>query len=72
MSAYGELQHALSDKPTKKPFKPEEVSLQAYDDQNFQEVYFVADSFEIMKEQFRLHFMNFYCITAYIILITFQ
>lgn len=53
LSAYGELQFALSDKPEKRPFDPSTTAIQKYDDQNFQSVYFVAESFEDMKEKVR-------------------
>lgn len=53
LSAYGELQFALSDKPEKRPFEPSTTAMQKYDDQDFQSVYFVAESFEDMKEKVR-------------------
>ena len=53
LSAYGELQYALSDKPEKRPFEPATTALQKYDDQDFQLVYFVCESFDDMKEKMR-------------------
>jgi phenylalanine-4-hydroxylase len=53
LSAYGELKHALSDKPVKRPFDPAKTAVQKYDDQDYQEVYFVCESFEDMKEKVR-------------------
>lgn len=53
LSAYGELLHALSDKPEHRPFDPASTALQPYQDQEYQPVYFVADSIEDMKEKFR-------------------
>lgn len=53
LSAYGELLHALSDKPEHRPFDPASTALQSYQDQEYQPVYFVADSIEDMKEKFR-------------------
>ncbi|ESN99339.1 hypothetical protein HELRODRAFT_66944 [Helobdella robusta] len=51
LSAYGELKYSLSDNATKLIFDPEIASVQKYDDQNYQSVYFVAESFEDMKKQ---------------------
>jgi len=53
LSAYGELKHALSDKPQVLEFDPVTTALQKYDDQDFQPVYFVCDSFEDMKDKMR-------------------
>lgn len=53
LSAYGELQHAMSDKPEIRQFDPLVTSLQKYDDQDYQTVYFVCESFEDMKEKMR-------------------
>ena len=53
LSAIGELKHAISDKPEKKPFEPLKVVVQKYDDQEYQEVYFVCESFNDMKEKVR-------------------
>ena len=53
LSAYGELQYALSDSPEKRPFEPVTTALQKYDDQDYQPIYFVAESFDDMKEKVR-------------------
>ncbi|XP_031826596.1 tyrosine hydroxylase ple [Nomia melanderi] len=53
LSAYGELLHALSDKCEHRPFEPETTAVQKYQDQEYQPIYFVAESFEDAKEKFR-------------------
>lgn len=53
LSAYGELLHALSDKCEHRPFEPATTALQKYQDQEYQPIYYVADSFEDAKEKFR-------------------
>ncbi|CAG9856974.1 unnamed protein product [Phyllotreta striolata] len=53
LSAYGELLHALSDKPEHRPFDPAKTALQPYQDQDYQPVYYVAESIEDMKDKFR-------------------
>lgn len=45
--------HALSDKPEHRPFDPASTALQSYQDQEYQPVYFVAESIDDMKEKFR-------------------
>ena len=44
LSSYGELLHSLSDKPECRPFEPAAVAVQEYDDQAYQDLYFVAVS----------------------------
>ncbi|KAG8183468.1 hypothetical protein JTE90_002850 [Oedothorax gibbosus] len=53
LSSYGELQHALSDKPEQRVFYPESAAIQPYQDQDYQDVYYVAESFDDAKEKFR-------------------
>jgi len=53
LSAYGELLHALSDKPERRPFDPAKTAVQPYQDQDYQPVYFVAESFDDVKEKVR-------------------
>ncbi|RWS26957.1 tyrosine 3-monooxygenase-like protein, partial [Leptotrombidium deliense] len=58
LSSFGELQHALSDKPELRPFEPQKAAIQPYQDVDYQDVYFVAESFEIAKEQLRQYVFN--------------
>jgi len=53
MSSFGELEHALSDKPEHRNFDPKITAVQPYQDQDYQDVYFVAESFTDAKEKFR-------------------
>lgn len=54
LSSYGELLHAISDKPEHRPFEPALTAVQSYQDQEYQPIYYVADSFEDAKDKFRL------------------
>ena len=56
LSSYGELIHALSDKPECRPFDPVSAAVQEYDDQAYQDIYYVAESFEDAMEKFRYMF----------------
>lgn len=53
LSAVGELLNALSDKCEHRPFEPAQTALQPYQDQEYQPIYYVANSFEDAKEKFR-------------------
>uniref|UniRef100_A0A914XKN3 Biopterin-dependent aromatic amino acid hydroxylase family profile domain-containing protein n=2 Tax=Plectus sambesii TaxID=2011161 RepID=A0A914XKN3_9BILA len=44
LSAFGELQHALSDVPEHLPFEPKKTAVQPYQDDDYQPIYFVAES----------------------------
>uniref|UniRef100_A0A8C6P6V8 Tyrosine 3-monooxygenase n=1 Tax=Nothobranchius furzeri TaxID=105023 RepID=A0A8C6P6V8_NOTFU len=53
LSSYGELVHCLSDEPETREFDPEAAAIQPYQDQTYQPVYFVSESFSDAKEKFR-------------------
>lgn len=53
LSSYGELIHCLSDVPQRLPFDPEKAAVQPYQDVDFQQLYFVAESFDEAREQLR-------------------
>jgi len=55
LSSFGELLHSMSKKPAieYRPFDPASAAVQEYDDQGYQNVYFVAESFEGAKTKFR-------------------
>lgn len=53
LSSFGELMHCLSNVPQKLPFDPEKASVQPYQDVEYQQLYFVADSFDEAREQLR-------------------
>lgn len=54
MSAFGELKHALSGTPMLKDFEPQTASVQEYQDEDYQSLYFIAQSFETVKQQIKL------------------
>lgn len=52
ISSYGETQHSLTDKVTRRPFEPEVVAATPYDIWHFQDVLFVIESFDDLAESF--------------------
>ncbi|XP_056137509.1 tyrosine 3-monooxygenase isoform X2 [Lampris incognitus] len=55
LSSYGELVHSLSDEPERRDFEPDAAAIQPYQDQTYQPVYFVSDSFSDAKEKLRAY-----------------
>ncbi|CAF3890174.1 unnamed protein product [Rotaria sp. Silwood2] len=55
LSSFGELQHALSSKPQIKSFEPETTVIQEYQDEDYQPIYFLAETFEDAKEKLRIY-----------------
>jgi phenylalanine-4-hydroxylase len=53
LSSFGELEHAMSDKPEIRPFEPEKAAMQPYPITTYQPIYYEAESFERAKEQMR-------------------
>lgn len=51
LSSYAELEYCLTDKPQLKSFDPEVTGMTKYPITKFQELYYVADSFESAKEK---------------------
>lgn len=60
LSSIGELLHALSDKPELRPFEPASTSIQPYQDQEYQPIYYVAESFQDAKDKFRYEFSRWF------------
>ncbi|XP_078423776.1 tyrosine hydroxylase 2 isoform X1 [Cetorhinus maximus] len=55
LSSYGELMYSLSGEPQYKAFDPEVTAIQTYQDQTFQPIYFVSESFEDAKSKLRVY-----------------
>ncbi len=53
LSSFGELKHSLSNKPELRAFEPEKTAVQPYQDIQYQDVYYVAQSFDDAKHKFR-------------------
>ena len=53
LSSYGELLHSLSGKPSLLPFDPKVCAVQPYQDQDYQDIYFVAESLDDALHKFR-------------------
>jgi tyrosine 3-monooxygenase len=53
LSSFGELKHSLSNKPELRAFEPEKTAVQPYQDIEYQDVYYVAESFDDAKHKFR-------------------
>ncbi|CAF0731497.1 unnamed protein product [Brachionus calyciflorus] len=54
LSAFGELKHALSGVPQLKEFEPYTASVQEYQDEDYQPLYFIAQSFEQVRHQIKI------------------
>lgn len=53
LSSIGEIQHALSSTPSVMAFDPEKTAVQKYQDQEYQDTYFLAESFLDVQSKFR-------------------
>uniref|UniRef100_A0AC34G364 Biopterin-dependent aromatic amino acid hydroxylase family profile domain-containing protein n=1 Tax=Panagrolaimus sp. ES5 TaxID=591445 RepID=A0AC34G364_9BILA len=58
ISAFGELQHAVSNTPEHKPFDPNTTALQKYEDLDYQPLYFVAKSIDDAMAKLRQYAME--------------
>uniref|UniRef100_A0A914QAI2 Biopterin-dependent aromatic amino acid hydroxylase family profile domain-containing protein n=1 Tax=Panagrolaimus davidi TaxID=227884 RepID=A0A914QAI2_9BILA len=59
ISAFGELQHAISDTPEHAPFDPYKTAIQKYEDSDYQPLYFVAKSMSDAMEKLRKYALDF-------------
>lgn len=50
---FTQTQHSLSDEPEVREFDPDTAAVQPYQDQTYQPVYFISESFADAKEKFR-------------------
>lgn len=53
LSSYGELKHSLSETPEQRDFDPSVTCVQPYQDQDYQDVYFVAESITDAQNKFK-------------------
>jgi phenylalanine-4-hydroxylase len=53
LSSYGELLYSLTDEPKHLPFDPEVACVCPYQDDTYQQTYFVAQSFMEAKQQLK-------------------
>ncbi|CAH8644046.1 unnamed protein product [Heterobilharzia americana] len=53
MSSFGELENAFSENSVKKPLDINNAAIQVYDDVGYQQIYFVTESVESMKQELR-------------------
>lgn len=51
LSSFGELEHAMSDKPQFLPFKPVKTGITKYPITSYQPLYYVAESFEDAQQK---------------------
>jgi phenylalanine-4-hydroxylase len=52
ISSYGETQHSLTEKASKRPARPESMAAQPYDIWHFQDTLFVIDGFDALEADF--------------------
>jgi phenylalanine-4-hydroxylase len=54
LSSFGELEYCQTDTPEIRPFEPEKIAVQPYNDTIYQPVYFEAESFGQAKEKTKM------------------